>query len=84
MLQPYIESFTALSDVNTMQAQIQRNSKVYLCKNNKNVIPAIKGGLDHFFFLVVWKKKIITNSYFIFYFMFICQNVGNLKSQIQI
>ena len=42
MLQPYIVSFTALSDVNTMQAQIQRNSKVYLCKDNKNVIPAIK------------------------------------------
>ena len=41
-MQPYIESFTALSDVNTMQAQIQRISKAYLCKDYKNVIPAIK------------------------------------------
>ena len=28
---------------------------------------------------MVLEKKIITNSYFIFFFMFICQNVGNLK-----
>ena len=26
-----------------------------------------KGGLDHFIFLVVLEKKIITNSYFIFF-----------------
>ena len=32
-----------------------------------------------FFFRWFWKKKIITNSYFTFFFMFICQNVGNLK-----
>ena len=32
-----------------------------------------------FFFSVVLEKKIITNSYFTFFFMFICQNVGNLK-----
>ena len=38
--------------------------------------PPLRGGL---FFWHVWRKKIITNSYFIPFFMFICQNVGNLK-----
>ena len=33
-------------------------------------------GVGTIFFLWFW---IITNSYFIFFFMFICQNVGNLK-----
>ena len=33
----------------------------------------------HFFFSGGFGKKIITNLYFIFFFMFICQNVGNLK-----
>ena len=37
------------------------------------------GGGPFFFFRWFWKKKIITNSYFTFFFMFICQNVGNLK-----
>ena len=32
-----------------------------------------------FFFFGGFGKKIITNSYFIFFFMFICQNVGNSK-----
>ena len=30
-------------------------------------------------FLWFWRKKIITNSYFIICFLFICQNVGNFK-----
>ena len=30
------------------------------------------------FFLCLW-FWIITNSYFIFFYMFICQNVGNFK-----
>ena len=37
------------------------------------------GGGARFFFRWFWLKKIITNSYFIFFLMFICQNVGNLK-----
>ena len=37
------------------------------------------GGGVHFFFGGFGRKKIITNSYFIFFFMFICQTVGNLK-----
>ena len=38
----------------------------------------LKGAGVHFF-SVVLEKKYITNSYFISFFMFICQNVGNLK-----
>ena len=37
---------------------------------------AVSGDRTIFFCLWFW---IITNSYFIFFFMFICQNVGNLK-----
>ena len=46
-----------------------------------SVIPyyLLRGGWSFFFFPVVLEKKIITNSYFTFFFMFICQNVGNLK-----
>ena len=39
----------------------------------------LRGWWSIFFFRWFWKKKIITNSYFILFFMFICQNVGNLK-----
>ena len=39
----------------------------------------LRGGWSIFFFRWFCRKKIITNSYFIFFFMFICQNVGNLK-----
>ena len=37
------------------------------------------GGWCTFFFSGGFGKKIITNSYIIFFLMFICQNVGNLK-----
>ena len=40
---------------------------------------AQKVGVGTIFFLWFWREKIITNSYFIFFFMFICQNVGNFK-----
>ena len=36
-------------------------------------------GVVHFFSGNFGRKKIINNSYFIFVFLFICQNVGNLK-----
>ena len=47
--------------------------RVYLCVKGGG------GGVGLFFFSVVLEKKIITNSYFTFFLMFICQNVGNLK-----
>ena len=58
--------------------KLKCNCMIFLLKNFPNVIK-VKGGLDHFFFCGFGGKKIITNSYFIFFFMFICQNVGNFK-----
>ena len=40
---------------------------------------SLRGGWCTFFFSGGFGEKIITNSYFIFFLMFICQNVGNLK-----
>ena len=46
---------------------------------NPNAAEVKGGGGARFFFPSGFGKKIITNSYFIFFLMFICQNVGNLK-----
>ena len=47
-------------------------SQFYLCTKFQREL------LNHFF-VWFWKKIAITNSYFIFLLIFICQNVGNLK-----
>ena len=57
-----------------------RHIKTYLRTSMKQErLNHLRGGWSIFFFRWFCRKKIITNSYFIFFLMFICQNVGNLK-----
>ena len=44
------------------------------------------GGVDQFFFVWFWKKKIITNSYFIFFYVFMskCRQFEGLSTGMSI